>query len=100
MYDYENEEKNMKMYGGSTTPPLYPKERLRDFKIVMLCGKTDRLATPKDYLYLKKLLESQNCLAAFKETELGHIGLLNPIKEKEEHLLWLINDFLKRELMD
>jgi hypothetical protein len=22
----------------------------------MLCGKTDRLATPKDYLYLKKLL--------------------------------------------
>lgn len=85
MYDYESEEKNKKMYGGSATPPLYPKDRLRDFKIVMVCGKTDRLATPKDYYYLKGLLESQNCLAAFKETELGHIGLLNPIKEKEEH---------------
>jgi hypothetical protein len=58
MYDYENEEKNKKMYGGSITPPLYPKERLRDFKIVMICGQTDRLATPKDYLYLKDLLKS------------------------------------------
>lgn len=46
MYDYESEEKNKKMYGGSATPPLYPKDRLRDFKIVMVCGKTDRLATP------------------------------------------------------
>ena len=29
------EEKNIKMYGGSATPPLYPKDRLINVKIYL-----------------------------------------------------------------
>jgi len=39
-------------------------------------------------------------LTFFKETELGHLGILNPADEKDEHLDWLVNDFLKKNLID
>ena len=54
MYDYGTPELNKKYYGGQDAPPKYPWERLKDFKkIVLVCGKTDRLTDPEDYFKLK-----------------------------------------------
>ena len=51
MYDY-GKETNLKKY-GSENAPLYPIDRIKDFPIVLICGKTDLLAPPKDYQKLK-----------------------------------------------
>lgn len=88
MYDYGDEE-NLKRY-GEYDPPKYPVENLKDFQIYLVCGKTDLLSNPGDYNQLKKLLEKQSSLAGFNETELGHLGLVNPIETHMEHLSWII----------
>lgn len=81
----------MKLY-GSEKPPLYPIERLTGFDIWLVCGKGDRLATPRDYHNLRKILEEQNCLGNFYENDLGHIALVNPIKGRDDHLKWLLEN--------
>lgn len=55
MYDY-GAETNKKVYGGEK-PPVYPLDRLTGFDIWLICGKGDKLVAPKDYNYLKELLE-------------------------------------------
>ena len=45
MYDYDFEAKtfnNENIY-GSKAPPLYPMSEIRDFPILLVCGKTDKL---------------------------------------------------------
>lgn len=58
MYDYGSPELNQKYYDGAEEPPLYPWERLKDLKkVVMICGKTDRLTEEEDLKKLKEHLE-------------------------------------------
>lgn len=63
MFDHGTSELNSKYYGDVEKPPLYPLEKIKDFKrIVLVCGKGDTLAEPGDYLRLKNQLESQGSL--------------------------------------
>lgn len=98
MYDYGSAELNKKYYGGQEIPPLYPWERIKDIKkVVMVVGKTDRLTEPKDYNRLKQVLKDQNALLEFLETNLGHIGTICPLAGHDDHLNFIINDLLKRD---
>ena len=58
MYDYGSPELNGKHYGGQAVPPSYPTEKLQDFPIALITGKTDMLSAPGDYNNLKEMLES------------------------------------------
>lgn len=55
MYDYGDDE-NLKRYGDYDAPK-YPVSQIKDFEIYLVCGKTDLLANPTDYMELKKMLE-------------------------------------------
>ena len=52
-----------------TDPNLidYPEEDLKDLPIVLLCGKTDKLCMPGDYLALRDRLKEYNSLKDFVE---------------------------------
>ena len=52
----DHRSKNEKVY-GKKTPPMYPTDLLKDYPIVMISGKTDRICSPDDYVVLKDLLE-------------------------------------------
>ena len=81
MFDYGSIELNKKYYGGLEKPPLYPFDRLKDLKkVVMVCGKSDRLTEPEDYNRLKKNLEDQNALLEVIEIDHGHVGTICPAK--------------------
>lgn len=47
-FDYKTPELNQKKY-GQDTPPFYEWEKISGFKIALICGKSDLLASPKDY---------------------------------------------------
>ena len=57
MYDYDFDKKgifeseNMLVY-GEKVPPIYPLNDLKNLPILLVCGKTDRLCQPGDYLNL------------------------------------------------
>jgi len=59
-------------------PPQFDLSTLSNLPIVLLCGKEDLLASPKDYLWLAAQLTSVNSCLLFKEYELGHLGFLVP----------------------
>ena len=42
-YDYGTDAKNLKMY-GQIEPPMYDIEKVKDFDIIMVFGKTDKLS--------------------------------------------------------
>ena len=100
MFDYGFPHENAKRYGGEEIPPMYPIERIVDFPIAMIYGKSDTLAAPADCFKLKMLLESQNSLVDCLETKHGHIGLLNPVKDEDSHLNYMINKILKENVLD
>ena len=55
-YDYESEELNLKAY-GQTEPPHYEVKKINGFKISLICGSGDLLASPPDYYWLYDVLE-------------------------------------------
>jgi hypothetical protein len=57
LFDYGSEKKNQHFYGGQKIPPLYPLDRLKNIKIILICGKTDLLSTTGDYNNIKNVLE-------------------------------------------
>ena len=75
-YDYGTDAKNFKMY-GQIEPPMYDIEKIKDFDIIMVCGKTDKLSVSKDYLRAKTILEKNNKVKML-EYDCGHIGLIMP----------------------
>ena len=68
--------------------------------IALICGKSDLLAAPRDYNAIKVMLEDQNSLSDFHETEHGHLGLLSPAIDQTAHLDYLIDKLLKEKVMD
>ena len=100
MYDYGSPELNGKHYGGQAVPPSYPTEKIQDFPIALITGKTDMLSAPGDYNNLKEMLESQNSLVDFHETEVGHLSLLSPSKEYMGHLEYMVGTLLQEKVMD
>jgi hypothetical protein len=57
MFDYGTPYLNSKKYDGKESPPMYPIERITDFPIALIYGKSDTLAAPADCFKLKLLLE-------------------------------------------
>ena len=76
-FDYGNKEKNLEKH-GQEKPPLYEISNIKDFPIMLVCGKTDLLASPLDYERLNDELTSNGNTLEFKEYECGHIGLIMP----------------------
>ena len=100
MYDYEDIELNKKYYGGQEKPPAYPLEKIQDFPIALFYGHTDLLCSLTDTRRLKDLLQSQNSLLDHVETEHGHVGIINPRKENDWHITYMIDKLLKEKVMD
>ena len=75
-FDYGKEKNNEKY--GQDEPPFYDLFNVKDFNILMVCGKTDLLASPVDYHRLKKELTSNGNTLEFREYEEGHLGVLMP----------------------
>lgn len=78
---------NTKRYG-------HPDVRSYDFDrikvpVALICGKTDLLAPPGNYLWLRDKLERNEQFAGFREYELGHMGLIMPNNRS------IFNDMLK-----
>ena len=48
-YDYGTDAANFKKY-GQIEPPMYDLEKVTNFDIIMVCGKSDKLSVQKDYL--------------------------------------------------
>ena len=75
-YDYVKD--NLEAYGqGTEKPPLYNTDNIAGFKISLVCGKGDLLASKMDYDYVRELL-SVNNEVVYQEFEEGHMGLLFP----------------------
>ena len=49
---------------------------------VLLCGKTDLLSSPANYLWVRDRLQRANSQVFFYEYDLGHLGLIMPKKRK------------------
>lgn len=75
-YDHGSPEANLAKH-GSETPPLYNLDNISGFKITLVCGKGDHMASPGDYNWLRARLAPKNDLSFF-EYEEGHTALLMP----------------------
>lgn len=76
-FDHGASEKNQKAY-GSDDPPAFDLGKIKDYNIMLVCGKTDLLSSPPDYNWLHEVLKKNGNNVIFKEYELGHLGLLMP----------------------
>lgn len=76
-YDFENDEENLKAY-GQPSPPHYNINNISGFKIILICGTQDLLASPTDYTWLAQELSKRNNVD-FTEYDLGHLGLMMPV---------------------
>jgi hypothetical protein len=83
MFDYDiNSDpsmasKNQQVYGRET-PPLYDLSLIKDCNIVLVCGYSDKVNQPSDYLSLANILRVCNSLGGIVETPFGHTSILNP----------------------
>ena len=68
----------MEVY-GTPSPPQFNLQNITNFPIALMCGQTDRLASPPDYMWLKEELTKSNSCVFFREYTFGHIGFLNPL---------------------
>ena len=77
-YNYEDDDENMKRY-GQVDPPHYQLSNIKGLHILMVCGTSDNLASPADYLWLRDELKADNKnKVEFIEFPNGHLGLLIP----------------------
>ena len=76
-YDYGTDAANFKIY-GTIEPPVYDLKKVTGFNLVLICGKTDKLAHYGDALRAKKLFENYGNNVKCLEYDCGHIGLLMP----------------------
>jgi len=53
--------------------------------IALLCGSTDKLASPHDYMWLREELVSNNNCIYYKEYNFGHLAFLMPIDKTIFH---------------
>ena len=77
-YDFGSAELNQKKY-GEDTPPLYDWKAISGFKIALICGTGDLLASPKDYKQINDaFVESGLNEVYYHEYPQGHLGLVCP----------------------
>ena len=62
-------------------PPEWDLTKLANMPFVLLCGKEDLLASPKDYTWLADQLKAVNACLLFREYDLGHLGFVVPPHE-------------------
>lgn len=88
MYDH-GAEVNMTKY-GSETPPEISLRTFNDMPIALLCGMTDKLASPHDYMWLRdELVLGNNCLY-YKEYDMGHLAFLMPADKTILHEMFAL----------
>lgn len=78
-YDFGPEE-NMARY-GTKEPPVYNLDNISDFHIWLVGGKTDLLASVKDYTRVRDELAGKNKVKLY-EYDVGHLGLVIPEDKK------------------
>ena len=66
-------------------PPFYKLENIKGFKISLVCGKGDMLASPDDYKAVRDMLVKNGNEVEFKEYNLGHVGLVIPKDKTSTH---------------
>ena len=49
--------------------------------IALLCGSTDKLASPHDYMWLREELVVNNNCIYYKEYNCGHLAFLMPLEK-------------------
>ncbi len=80
---------NMARY-GSETPPEISLRTFNDMPIALLCGMTDKLASPEDYMWLRnELVLGNNCLY-YKEYDMGHLAFLMPADKTIFHEIFAL----------
>jgi hypothetical protein len=75
-YDY-GPEINLKKY-GQEEPTEISLRTFSDMPIALLCGSTDKLASPHDYMWLREELVANNNCIYYKEYDFGHLAFLMP----------------------
>ena len=76
---------------GQDTPPDYPLETICGFKLLLVGGKNDLLASPADYHWLMGQLKG-NEDTTLMELELGHTSLVTPVEKTH---IYEIFDYIK-----
>lgn len=80
-HDKGSDDANIEKH-GQPEPPQYNLKNITGFNIHLICGKTDLLASPTDYIWLyEELLENKNNVEMI-EHEAGHLGLILPDNEQ------------------
>ena len=76
---------------GQENPPDYPLENIKGFKLLLVGGKNDLLASPADYYWLMEQLKGNEDTTLI-ELELGHTSLVTPVDKSH---IYQIFDFIK-----
>ena len=77
-YDFLDPAENLKRYGQEEAP-AYNWENISGFKITLIVGKTDLLASPLDTTKVKEVFTEKGASSMnFHEFPHGHMGLLYP----------------------
>ena len=78
MFRHPTPEENMKAY-GQAEPPEYELHNIEGFKLRLITGTKDLMASPDDYNWLKEQLCIRNEDTEMWEYELGHSSLVTPV---------------------
>lgn len=89
-FRFDTPEENMAAY-GQENPPDYPLENIKGFKLLLVGGKNDLLASPADYYWLMEQLKGNEDTTLI-ELELGHTSLVTPVDKAH---IYEIFDFIK-----
>ena len=75
---------------GQPEPPTFDFSSFSGIPIALFCGKTDKLAAPADYEWLRdKLAEKQNCIY-YRELDFGHIAFLMPSERDRRYFIEML----------
>ena len=82
-------EKNLNTY-GCEHPPTTDLSAFSGMPMALFCGRSDKLASPLDYGWLRDILAmNQNCIY-FKEYDMGHVAFLMPNEEDRKYFLEML----------
>ena len=80
---------NMEKY-QQETPPKISLTTFSDMPIAMLCGSSDKLASPHDYMWLRDELASNGNCIFYKEYDFGHLAFLMPANKTIFHDMFVL----------
>ena len=89
---------NLRRY-GRTGARDFDLQAVKGVPVALFCGKSDLLASPVNYKWLRDQLEKSGSLEFYGEYELGHCGMLMPKNRAVYHemLFWIKQKNLEGE---